>query len=128
MNHPLRNAGFEWHDLPVERVSFSGAGIELTLRPFDEGSQSFDGYVLQLTDVESISFNLSGRLTSSDLEGLEISTFTFDDAGPDRISGKLGFIPGSPSVGYWELNFSGARWCLSKHNHLFNPDALKRAG
>jgi hypothetical protein len=133
MNHALRNAGFEWHDLPVGRLSFGIAGVEIELLPFDEESKSFVVYLLQLTDAEAITLNLKGQFTVAELEGLEISTFTFEeDAG--RISGKFGFVPGSPSAGYWELGFSNARWYLSKKvasimpNCSFNPDALKRAG
>lgn len=127
MNHPLRNAGFEWHDLSVGRLTFGAAGVEIELLPFDEESQSFVCHLLRLTDAEAISFNLNGHLTGADLEGLEISTFAFEEQ-TERISGTFSFIPGSPSVGYWELGFTNARWCLSKHNCSFNPDALTRAG
>jgi len=127
MNHPLLNVGFEWHDLSVGRLSFGAAGVEIELLPFEEESQSFVGYLFQLTDAESVTLNLKGQITGADLEGLEIATLKFDEDA-ERISGMLGFVPGSPSVGYWELSFSKARWRLLKHNCSFNPDALKRAG
>jgi len=79
-------------------------------------------------DAESITLNVSGVLTAGDLEGLEVASLEFEPNADEQISGKLGFIPGSPSVGYWELGFTKARWRLSKHNSSFNPDALTRAG
>lgn len=111
MRHPLREVSFDWHDLPVGCLSFGSAGIAIELLPFSERSQSPERYRLELLDIEAITVNLTGRLAKSDLEGLEIASFTFQGDG-DRISGKLGFVPGCPSLGYWELGFVNARWCL----------------
>lgn len=113
MTHPLRKVSFEWHDLPVGRLSIDAGGVDIELRPFCEASQSFRVYVLRLSDAEALKLNVTGEFSGADLEGLEVTSFTFEGDG-DRISGKLGLIPGCPSLGYWELGFVQARWYLFK--------------
>jgi hypothetical protein len=54
---------------------------------------------------------MSGVSNFSDLDNIEISTFSFHELSPGYISGSMGLILGSS--GYWTLSFKKAKWFLS---------------
>jgi hypothetical protein len=108
--HPILDVEFEWHDLPIERISISTDAVIIDVTPFNELTRAYDQASLHLLQPDSISFDFVGPLSAGDLGRglLEITDLEFIDSGQDRITGKLGIIPGDPSIGYWEVCFTNA--------------------
>ncbi len=112
MNHPLRDVQFEWHDLPISRISIVEKGLILNLMPFNESTQHYDLVSLSLLEPESMTFDIQGQLNLKDLDGLEVYDFSFTESAPGRISGELGILPNSGTIGYWKIQFTNSIWQL----------------
>lgn len=103
---------FQWHNLPIERISISEAHIEIVVTPYSEELRDYERFSLQISDSDSVTLDLQGTLSPADLEGLEVTSVnsTVDDA--RRLSGKLSCFPGT--AGLWRIQFSNAKWILEK--------------
>lgn len=122
--HPLHRLWFEWHDLPVDRISVMKKGVILDVTPFDDDADRYEPATLSLFDAEGIEFGIQGKLSPQDLGRLEITDFDVEESAPERITGKLGILYGG--TGYWTIRVTNALWQLEPPIHLTRqpvPDA-----
>jgi hypothetical protein len=113
--HPLRKLGFEWHDLCVSSIEIGQETLTIVLAPFNEEKQAYDSVSFVLSSYQSLCFDINGEFSSSQLQGLEISSLILTKSSEDLISGALYFIPFSPSSGCWKISFSNANWKTTSH-------------
>ena len=103
---------FEWHDLPIARVSITGQGLELVVTPYDDETGTYRSCRLSVSDAEQLTIDLNGELSLKDLRTLEVSSFDHSVAGSGRVSGTIGILPGN--AGFWEISFANAL-CSLEH-------------
>ena len=124
MTHPLDNLWFEWHDLPVERVTIIERGVTVDVRPFDDDADRYEQATLSLLDADAIEFDVQGKLSPKELRSLEITDFDVVESAPGRVTGSLGILFGG--TGYWTIRVTNALWQLEPLSHLTRqpvPDA-----
>lgn len=109
MEHALTS--FEWHDLPVESLTFAEDAIRLVVTPFCDDTQEYQTYELKLTDATTLSVSIEGDMNFKVLRELEICNFDFSIEG-ERLSGEVGILPAN--TGYWKIAFDGAIWQLNR--------------
>ena len=103
---------FEWHDLPVLRMSISESGINLVVAPYNEAAAKYDRFQLTLRDASSVRLDVQGNLSPRDWSDLEVSRFDYHSGDDGRLSGTLGVLPGS--AGFWTIAFDNAQWELEQ--------------
>ncbi|MCL6417823.1 hypothetical protein MIB92_19395 [Aestuariirhabdus sp. Z084] len=98
----------KWHDLPIKNISLIEDRIRLEVLQFNDESQEYDGYVLELFEFESVDLSINGQLASRTLDEMDVSHFdyTLDD---DLLSGCIQILPGN---GYWEIKIQNSKWSL----------------
>lgn len=124
MTHPLHRLWFEWHDLPVDRISITENGVTLDVLPFDDDADRYEQATLSLLDADAIEFGIQGKLSLKDLARIEITDFDVGESAPGRITGTLGILYGG--TGYWSIQVINALWQLEPPIHLTRqpvPDA-----
>ena len=124
MIHPLHRLWFEWHDLPVDRITIMERGVMLDVRPFNDDADRYEQATLSLLDADAIEFDVRGKLSLKDLGNLEITDFDVEEPTPGRITGSLGMLCGD--AGYWTVGITNALWQLEPPSHLTRqpvPDA-----
>ncbi len=97
-----------WHDLPLELFVISSDGLQFQVSPYCESSKSYYSATLTVKDADSLSLEITGKVSRKELVQLEVARCTFVESAPGRINGELGIIPGSPTIGYWSVKFTNA--------------------
>jgi hypothetical protein len=100
----------DWHDLPIDALSITSAGIELVVTPWMENKNAFGRYRLSITEAEILEVDITGSLSANDSDGLEVNSFDYTLVSSRRISGKIGILPGD--AGHWSISFGNANWSL----------------
>jgi hypothetical protein len=116
VSHPLDRLWFEWHDLPVDRISIVERGVTIDVRPFDDDADRYEHATLSLLDATAIAFDVQGELALKDLARIEITDFDVEESAPGRITGLLGILYGG--TGYWTIRITNALWQLEPPSHL----------
>ena len=111
--HPLHRLPFEWHDLPVGRISVVGKGVVIDALPYNDEAGRYDHATLPLLEAEAFAFDIQGEVSSRVLDQLEITDFDFSVSSPGRITGTLGLLSGSDV--YWTIGFTNAAWSVEQH-------------
>jgi hypothetical protein len=111
--HPLDRLPFEWHDLPVGRISIVRKGVVIDALPYNDEAGRHDHATLSLFDAEAFAFDIQGEASLSVLDNLEITDFDFAVSAPGRITGTLGILSGHQ--GYWTIRFKNAAWDVEQH-------------
>jgi hypothetical protein len=111
--HPLHRLPFEWHDLPVGRLSIVGKGVVIDALPYNDEAGRYDHATLSLFEAEAFAFDIQGEMAFGVLDQLEITDFDFSVSAPDRITGTLGLLSGSHL--YWTIAFKNAAWRVEQH-------------
>ncbi len=101
----------DWHDLPVSELAITESGLSVTITPYIESSRTYGLQVFRITQAESISLQITGALSVSDLGANEVSSFSYAVAANGRLTGTIDFLPGQ--AGYWRISFSNAIWELA---------------
>lgn len=102
----------EWRGLLVSAFYIGDHGLALTVAPVFDSHGSAGIATLQLSEADSMSVQLSGAMTPSDLGAIEIGWLAYKPSGPDQISGTIGLMPGD--AGFWQVSFTNALWELSR--------------
>lgn len=102
----------EWRGLLVSAFCISQNGLSLTVAPCFDSHGSAGIAVLQLSEADSISVQLSGAMAPGDFGAMEIGWLTYVPSGSDHISGTIGLMPGD--AGFWQISFTNALWELSR--------------
>lgn len=113
MLHPLHRLPFEWHDLPVGRISITEKGVIVDALPYNDAAARYDHATLSLVDADLISFNIQGELSLMDMNDLEIKDLDVVESAPGRITGCLGILCGH--AGYWTIQVTNAVWEVEQH-------------
>ena len=113
MIHPLHHLPFEWHDLPVGRISVIEKGVTIDALPHNDAAARYDHATLSLLDADLISFDIQGALSLKDLGNLQIMDFDVVESAPGRITGTLGILCGD--AGYWKIQVTNAVWQVTQH-------------
>ena len=124
MIHPLHRLWFEWHDLPVDRITITERGVTVDVRPFNDDADRYEQATLSLLGADAIEFDVGGKLSLKDLGNFEITDFDVEELAPGRITGSLGILCGN--AGYWTVRITNALWQLEPPSHLTRqpvPDA-----
>jgi len=113
-SHPLHRLPFEWHDLPVGRLSIVGKGVVIEALPYNDEAGRYDHATLSLLEAEAFAFAIQGEVSSSVLDQLEITDLYFSVSAPYRITGTLCLLCGSHHL-YWTIGFKNAAWRVEQH-------------
>jgi hypothetical protein len=111
--HPLHRLPFEWHDLPVGRLSIVGKGVVIDALPYNDEAGRYDHATLSLLEAEAFAFDFEGEVSSHVLDQLEITDFDFSVSSPGRITGTVGLLSGGNL--YWTIRFKNAAWRVDQH-------------
>jgi hypothetical protein len=111
--HPLHRLPFEWHDLPVGRISITEKGVILDALPYNDAAARYDHATLSLVSADLISFDIQGGLSLKDIGDLQIMDLDVVESAPGRITGTLGILCGG--AGYWTIQVTNARWEVEQH-------------
>jgi hypothetical protein len=111
--HPLHRLPFEWHDLPVGRISIVGKGVVIDALPYNDEAGRYDHATLSLLEAEAFAFDIQGDVSSGVLDQLEITDLDFSVSSPGRITGLIGLLSGSHL--YWTIRFKNALWQVDQH-------------
>lgn len=112
-NHPLHRLAFEWHDLPVARISIVENGVVIDVLPYEEAARLDERATLSLLDAESIEFDFGGPWSLKGSTDFMIMDFDVIETSPGRISGTLGIIL-NWSKGYWRIHVTDAAWQVTE--------------
>ena len=105
----------QWHDLPVDGISFGVDGVRMVVTPYEESAGAYAAVCLSLSSVEGLSISVVGTLSADDLSGLEVVSFEFRHVEPGQISGSIEILPGQ--AGLWRISFTRATWELCAPNN-----------
>jgi len=99
-----------WHDLPLESFSIQMESVKFLITPFDDKNDCYLKYEFVLTNFSNISFSINSEANLKFLSELEIFNFDYTLLDENKLSGKIGILPGNS--GYWEVAFENATWQL----------------
>jgi hypothetical protein len=111
--HPLHHLWFEWHDLPVGRISITEKGVILDALPYNDAAARYDHATRSLVEADLISFDIQGGLSLKDLGDLQIMDLDVVESAPGRITGTLGILCGG--AGYWTIQVTNVVWEVEQH-------------
>ncbi len=102
----------EWQDLPLVALTVAATGVQLVVSVYDENACVYVGRGLQLTEADSLSFNMTGQVSESDLGSLRISAFSYSLSPEGLLTGTISILVGSS--GFWEIAATDAQWRLAE--------------
>lgn len=111
--HPLHKLAFEWHDLPVERISIVENGVVIDVRPYNDEAERYHQATLSLLNAKSIKLDLSSPMALEPFKGLQIMDLDVVETVPGRVTGMVGIMLGFGDD-YWRIYVTDAAWQVTE--------------
>lgn len=108
-NHPLHALAFEWHDLPVDRISIVENGVVINVLPYNDAAGREEHATLSLLNAKSIELDFSSPMALEPFKGFQIMDLDVVETTPGRITGMVVIMLGFGD-GYWRIHVTDAAW------------------